>query len=106
MIRDTDNEYTIEKSDTVLKFDCHVISVDFKGGGGFCTVLPISPREYRESQNRILPDKVEIAYDSEYTTFIITDDWGNEYEVAIDNHHQTAINNAINSAKEEGLLSP
>ena len=106
MIRDTDNDYTIEKGDTIREFDCRVISIKYNGGGGFFTALPISPKEYRESLKHELPDKVEVTYDSEYTIFTITDDWGNEYTVAIDNHHQTAINNAINSAKEQGLLSP
>ena len=99
--------YIIEGEDIICKFDCHVLSIDFKGGGGFCTAFPISPKEYREDakrRGRVMPDKAEISCDDDFTTFIITDDWGQIYEVAIDNCHYSAIKEAKEKAKEYGLL--
>ncbi len=104
-----DNNYLIEKDDIVRNFDCYVLSIDTKGGGGYFTSFPISPKVYREalkSKGRILPDKVEINYDGEFTIFLITDDWGNKYEVSIENCHYSAIQYGIEKAKEYGLLSP
>jgi len=98
-------DYIIEKTDRIREFDCHVLSIDFKNGGGFSTGFPISDKKYREVQEKKFPDKVVITEDSEYTTFIITDDWGNKYMVAIDNIHYSAIQHAKDKAKEYGLLA-
>lgn len=99
---DNDNIYVIEKGDQVRQFDCHVLSIDCKGGGGFSTVFPISPKEYRA--NRALPDKVVITDDGEFTTFLITDDLGAIHEISIDNLHYSAIETAKAKARENGLL--
>ncbi len=108
METERDNIYTITKGDKISSFDCHVLSINFKGGGSFSTVFPISDKSYRENtakRGRIMPDKVSTYYDSEFTTFIIIDDYGTQYEVRIDNIHGSAIHNAINKAKEYGLIS-
>ncbi len=104
---DNDNKYVVEKSDKIRRFDCYVLSIDCKNGGGFSTSFPISPKEHREyskARGRVLPDKVVIESDSEFTTFFITDDWGNVYEVSVDNHHYSAIEHATAKAREYGLL--
>ena len=100
-----DNTYMIEATDRIREFDCHVLSIDFSGGGGFCTVFPISPKSYRNSARRRLPDKVEIEYFADTTDFLITDDWGNVYRVSIANNHESAIEQARTAAIKDGLLA-
>ncbi len=101
-----DRIYSIEKGDKIREFDCCILSIDCKGGGGYFTAFPISPKEYRESCGRTMPDKVTVEQDDETTTFIITDDWGHDYEVSIDNVHHVGIEHAKDKAKESGLLTP
>jgi len=89
--------------ETVDKFDCHVLSFAYhEGGGGFGTVLPISPKEYREKNGTNAKVIVEIGDQS--TKFIIDDDLGTTRLVDIDNSHSCEILNAIIAAHEDGLL--
>jgi hypothetical protein len=107
-MKNTETGYMIEKGDIVREFDCHVLSIDFKGGGGFATVFPVSDKAYRDTrkaQGKATPNKVIIEDDGEFTTFLITDDWNTTFEVSIDNCHYPAIQRAIDKAKEDGLLA-
>lgn len=88
----------------IQKFDCITLSLGYTNGpGGFLTCFPISPKEYREKN----PTKasVSILVSKTSTEFVITSDWGQDYNVTIDNEHSTEITSAVQSAKKEGLIS-
>ena len=102
-----EGDYIIEMGDIIRNFDCRILSIDCKDGGGYFTVFPISDKGHRDSlkeKGRILPDKVVVIDDDQFTTFHITDDWGVICKVRIDNIHYQSIKNAISKAKEYGLL--
>lgn len=87
---------------SIDKFDCHTISLNTAGGGGYGTVIPISDLEYRKEN----PTKagVVIHIGIKQTDFYITSDLGDEYLVSIDNCHNSEIMSAIISANDLGLI--
>jgi hypothetical protein len=88
--------------DTIREFDCRVLDLGYKEGGGYVTVFPISPKECRKSHS--LQSKVAVIKSTTKTTFNIYSDWGNLYTVIIDNKgNMRNIHNAINKAREYGI---
>jgi hypothetical protein len=73
----------------IIKFDCNVVDLSYKEGGGYFTVLPVSTHS-----------KVEINKDNNRTTFIITDDWGKVHVMLIPNFMNEEIATAIKSAEK------
>ena len=87
----------------IKKFDCHIVDLQFtKEGGGYFTVLPISPLEYRRENST--QAKVIINKEETVTQFIIYDDWGTPHEMVIPNYFAQDIFNAEQAAKEQELL--
>lgn len=72
--------------------------------GTFLTVLPISSLEYR---NKYKSSKATAKFveDSDWTNFIITDDWGDTIYIAIHNSLKEEILYAKNKLYENGLLT-
>jgi hypothetical protein len=89
--------------DKIRKFDCHVVHLENERGGSYCTVIPISPLEHREK--RRTRASVSIVDDGHSTTFVITDDWGKEHKMVIDNIHAMEIEAAKDAAESNGLYS-
>lgn len=81
----------------VNKFDCHIVDLD-----NFFTVIPISPKEYRDKN----PTKaaVRIEDDGTKTTFKINNDWGALYSLTMPNHMAMEISIAKEHAVNDGLL--
>lgn len=91
----------------IHKFDCTVLNFQTAKGCGYCTVLPISPKEYREEQTkagRTMKAKVEIIEYLHFIGFEITDDWGKIHSVTISKDMPGEIVTAKESAKPKGLL--
>jgi hypothetical protein len=100
MIRYEGNEF-----DNIKEFDCHVLSFGYDSGmGGFTTVLPISPLDYREKEGNRDGARVDVFIRSTSTRFDITSDHGQVYTVIIDNIHSDEIQKAIISANDQKLL--
>ena len=87
---------------SIDKFDCHTIILISEGGGGYGTVIPISPKGYRD----VNPTRAGVSVDikSHQTNFHITSDLGEKFLVEIDNCHSFEIVSAIISANENGLI--
>ena len=94
--------YKDMKFDKVEQFDCHVLSFEYKEGGRYWTVLPISPLEYRKDYPT--GACVEVEYGKRSTKFFITDDCRRTHIVILTNKHKEAIEFAVNEAREQGLL--
>lgn len=73
----------------IIKFDCNVVDLAHKEGGGYFTVLPVSTRS-----------KVEVKKDDTHTNFIITDDWGKVHIMLIPNFMNDEIAIAIKGAEK------
>jgi hypothetical protein len=86
----------------IRQFDCRVISVEGKSGGGWFTCLPISPTEYRRKH----PTKARVAVSrgETDTVFHITDDWGHLHKVTLSNDMQEEIKAATAAAVSQGLM--
>jgi hypothetical protein len=97
--------YEGRKYDSVREFDCHIVSLKYKEGGGFMTVIPMSDRRYREEYRD--PSRwnnaVWITKTKMYTTFHIVDDWNVEHVISLSNGMKREIDKAISSAKDMGL---
>jgi len=91
----------------IRKFDCIVLNFQNTEGPGYFTVLPISPKEYREEQTkagRTTKAKVEIIEYLHFVKFEITDDRGEIHRVTISKDMKKEITAAKDSAKQKGLL--
>ena len=96
-------EFEGRQYDEVIKFDCRILNFT-----RYFTVLPISPKEYRDEEadkGHKLPCKVEINEDDKFTHFDITDDWHKVYRVSLTNDMKKEIKAAKKAARKEGLLS-
>lgn len=88
---------------SINKFDCNIVDLQTTAkGGGYFTVLAISPTEYR--RNNPTKAKVIINREDTVTQFIIYDDWGHPHEMVIPNYFAQDIFNAEQAAKEQELL--
>lgn len=89
----------------IEKFDCHVVKLKYElnGCGGYMTVIPISPKKYREEE-RQTKAAVVITENAGWTLFSIYSDWGQCYEMNIHNSLAKEIKEAKNAAEEQGLL--
>ncbi len=101
-------EYKRQKYDSIEQFDCRVISLKYKEGGGFFTCIPISPLAHRKTDGYAryrheLPS-VTVTVRAKDTTFTMVDDWGHRHKLKIDNSHSEEIASAIESARKEELL--
>jgi hypothetical protein len=88
--------------DSIKQFDCRVVHLERQTGGFWMTVLPISPKTYRE--NNPTKASVQIKEHEEYTTFLITCDWGDKYKMTIPNEFKEEIENGKQGARDLGLL--
>ena len=86
----------------IIEFDCHVINLSYKGGGGFFTVLPISPLKYRRKNGT--QSEIQIKETHLYTIFSIWDDWGEKKEMQIPNSMLDKIETAKKWAIKNELL--
>jgi len=97
-------EFRGEKYDAIDQFDCHVLSFKYEPeGGGFCTILPISPLSYRKN----VPSNsshVRVSIEEKHTEFLIVDDHNKAHLVKVDNKHSDEIVKAIAAATREQLL--
>lgn len=88
----------------IRKFDCRIIDVGWQeGGGGYFTVLPVSPLEYRKRN----PTKASVQIIEQpygYVTFLIVDDWGDQHSVRIHKSLDAEIKLATKIARDENLL--
>lgn len=91
-----------EKYSQIKKFDCRVVELETKEGGGYCIALPISPLSFRKTNPT--KAKVKIITKKDFTDFIITDDWGYPRIMSIPNEMKSEIQTAIKSAVKNGLL--
>lgn len=89
---------------SIKEFDCHVVDLETERGGGYLTVIPISPKEYRE-RHRMTRAAVRIEIGDAYTVFKITDDWGAPYRMAIPNEMKEEIRVAKQAAIKQNLLT-
>lgn len=71
--------------------------------GTFMTVIPISPLEYRKEKPT--KAKVEVVEDSDWTNFIMTDDWGERYTIQLHNSLSYEIAYAKQMCIKNGLLN-
>ncbi len=100
MIRYKGNEF-----DNIKEFDCNVLSFGYdSGNGGYFTVIPVSPLDYREEEGHRDSAKVEISIGATSTQFDITSDHSEIYTVIIDNIHSDEIQKAIIAANDQKLL--
>lgn len=73
-------EYSNHEFASLKEFDGRVIS-----GNNFSTVLPISPKEYRDKQPGGSPVFVQFWKGETHSEFVVTDDWGDEHVLLIPN---------------------
>lgn len=95
--------FNSESFDGINEFDCHIIDLYKNNGGSYCTVLPISPKEYRKCHKTSARVKVDISHPI-YTLFNIYDDWGTLHKIYISKYHSNEIKYAIECAKRENLI--
>jgi hypothetical protein len=90
--------------DKVVEFDGTLIKLENDNGGGFMTVVPISPLAYRKTIHKT---QAHITCDTDvmFTTFKITDDYGHVHMLSIPNDQREAIDHAIACAKTQELMS-
>lgn len=96
-------EYAGGTFDRIRKFDCHVVDLENDHGGGYFTVIPISPLKHRKEHKT--QASVDIVDDGHSTTFLITDDWGKDHKMVIENVHHAEIEKAKDAAKANGLYT-
>jgi hypothetical protein len=87
----------------VREFDCHCVGLFTEETlqGTFFTVIPISPKEYRETSPT--KAKVEISTENDWTVFKIFCDWGQCHIMQLHNTLKDEINTAKNAAIEQGI---
>lgn len=86
----------------IIRFDCHIVELETKYGGGYFTVIPISPPEYRK--HTPTKARVVIEDDGGYTTFKIYCDWGQCHLMQIPNEMVEAIEMGRQGAVDNDLL--
>lgn len=88
----------------IKEFDCHCVGLFTEKTleGGFFTVIPISPLEYRKKT----PTKarVEIKTENDWTIFKLYSDWGNYSIMEIHNSLSKEIEFARQKAIEHELI--
>jgi len=88
----------------IEKFDCHVVDLFTTPTheGGYCTVIPISDKEYRKKN----PTKaaVKIEKEKDWTIFNIYSDWGGLSVMKIHNSLNKEIEFATKAAISRMLL--
>ncbi len=87
----------------IEKFDCHTIDLTLPHGSGYCTVLPISPADYR----RKTPTKAKVRITETiegYVSFWCYDDLGYAHVIDIPKHMEKEIETATQAAKDFELL--
>ena len=90
----------------VKEFDGKVIHLFTEPtlSGTFLTVIPISSLEYRKKNNSSKAT-AKVVEDSDWTNFIITDDWGGTKNIALHNSLKEEILYAKSKLSEYGLLT-
>jgi len=89
----------------IEEFDCRVVKLRYEinGCGSYMTVIPISPKKYREEEHQTKA-AVVISENAGWTLFSIYSDWGQCYEMNIHNSLEKEIKAAKKAAEEQGLL--
>ena len=90
----------------VKEFDGKVINLFTEPtlSGTFLTVIPISSLEYRKKNNSSKAT-AKVVEDSDWTNFIITNDWGDTKNIALHNSLKEEILYAKSKLSEYGLLT-
>lgn len=91
--------YTYEGTDFDLGAGIIELMTGF--GGSFFTGLSISPLDYRSQHTSNA--KITYKITKKQTMFLITNDWGTESEIIMDNTHKDLIRKSIKRIKEEKL---
>lgn len=89
---------------SIEKFDCIVVDLGPGAFAGYCTVIPISPKEHRKDHPT--KAKVEIQTYELYTEFHIWSDWGDQYIMRIPARMKKEIKAATDAAIEYELFTP
>ena len=87
----------------IREFDCHIIALYTEKTlkGTFFTVIPISPKKYRDKSPT--KAKVEIELKKDWTVFKIFSDWGECSTMEIHNSLSVEIETAKKAIIERGL---
>ena len=90
-----------EQYKDIETFDCRIVKLNGKYGG-YMTVIPISPTDYRKEN----PTKayVKIIENAEWTLFEIHSDWGEIYTMNIHNSLKDKIEIAKKAAINKELI--
>jgi hypothetical protein len=59
-------------------------------GNNFSTVLPISPKDYRDKKG-VSPVFVQFWQGETHTEFVVTDDWGTQHVLLLPNEMKESI---------------
>lgn len=103
------------KFESIIKFDCNIVQLKTKGGGTYSTSVAVSPLEYRKQNKtkaKVSINNIRAVVEgysnqqiiSDYTVFLITDDWGDNYSMHIPSFMKKEIEIATKAAKEQDLL--
>lgn len=88
---------------SVTKFDGIVIDLNFRYGGGYFTVLPISDKEYRKTN--FTPASISVVNKGIHTVFNIVDDWNHKHTLSIHNSLVGEIKESLNGCLDNELIT-
>lgn len=86
----------------IERFDCHVVSLYNEHGGGYFTVIPISPLDYRKKNHTNAKARIEES--NGYVEFYVYDDWGSQHIMKIPKSMHKEIRLARQSAADALLI--